>query len=909
MALLDEALWKRLSPLLDRALELSAEERSALIATLRGPEPELAAALEGALAAHDRASASGFLAPATGSPARSLAGQVLGSYRLVERIGSGGMGSVWRATRVDGRFEGEVAVKLLHPSLIEGEGAERFRREGTILSRLTHPGIARLYDAGVSEAGQPYLVLELVDGERIDRHADAQRLDVEARLILFLQVAEAVAQAHASLVVHRDLKPSNILVDRDGRVKLLDFGIATLLDAASGEASRRTQTVARALTPQYAAPEQLEGGAITTATDVYALGILLYELLTGAHPSGRADTSPAELLRAITDAAPSRMSERVRRVVAEEDGVDRFAARATTRERLARTLAGDLDTIVAKALKKPAGERYPTVTALAEDVARYLADLPVRARPDRFGYRLRKLVVRRRLEVSAAAFAAVALLGATVISWRQARASGDERDRALEELRRAEITNDLSGFLLAEAGSDDRPISKTDLLARAEAMIEGRFADEPALGAHSLLVLSDRFYEVSDFEGWKRVLARAYELASRTEDTRLRAAAGCELALSISDIDPERTRQLLSDADRALSDRRVAATAAAELARCRFSEALIASWNGDLDRTIEMAQESLRYERSRPGPPGRGANALNTLALAQSQLGRFEEASRSFEELFALLEAARRTRSHDAVVYRHNWALALSGAGQARRALAEEERVVTLARELGGDARVPPHALWTYASLLSLAGRHGEAVDAVDRAVDKGRSTYGLSTPFFALGFAARVYAEAGRFEEAASRLAELDRVLAATAEVQSRYRGLREVFGAAVDAERGDAGAALAAARRAIAIFEREERPERDLLGALLLAARAANDSGDAAAAAAYATRALDVAERRRGGFSHSRDVGLAELEAARAAARSGELPGGPAAIGRAVEQLREAVGEEAPETRRARAVAERID
>lgn len=907
MPLLDETLWRRLSPLLDRALDLSGVELAALVGTLRGTEPELAEALEEALAADERAAVSGFLTSAA-APSQSVAPQVLGSYRLLERIGSGGMGTVWRATRTDGRFEGQVAVKVLHPSLIEGEGAERFRREGTILSRLTHPGIARIYDAGFSGAGQPYLVLELVDGERIDRYADLHRLDVEARLRLFLQVAEAVAHAHTSLVVHRDLKPSNILVDREGRVRLLDFGIATLLDAASGEAQRRTQTGARALTPRYAAPEQLEGGPVTTATDVYALGVLLHELLTGEHPTARVDASLVELVRAITAGEAKRMSDRARRVGDEEAGLDRFEARSTTRERLARALAGDLDTIVAKALKKPAGERYPTVTAFAEDIRCHLAHLPVRARPDRLGYRLRKLFARRRLEISAAAIVLVALVLATTFSWRQARISGRERDRALEELRRAEITNDLSGFLLAESGSDDQPLSKPDLLARAEAMIEGRFGDDPALGAHMLLVLSDRFYEVSDFEGWKRVLARAHELASATKDTRLRAAAACELALSISDVDPERARRLLLDADEALSDRHIAATAAAELARCRFSEALIASWSGDLDRTIAMAEESLRHERSRPGPPGRGASALNTLALAQSQLGRFEEASRSFEELFAMLEAQRRTRTHDATVYRHNWVLALVGAGQVRRALAEEERVVLVGRELGGDARVPPHAFWTYGSLLSLVGRSEDAVAAIELAVDKARATYGLSIPFFAFGIGARVYAEAGRFEDAEARLVELDRVLAATAAVQGRYRGLREVFGASVDLERGNADAALAAARRAIAIFERQERPERDLLGALLVAARATNDSGDFAAAAVDAARALGIAEQRRGGFSHSRDVGLAELETARAASGAGELGRAREAISRAYEHLRESVGEEAPETGRARAFAERL-
>ena len=654
MTFVDESFWLRLSPLLDRALELEGEPRDELVRSLREHDPALAEALERHLAEHDRACASGFLdLPAKAAPV-SLEGRTFGAYELVERIGAGGMGTVWRARRNDGRFEGDVAVKLLHPSLFEERGSERFRSEGSILSRLSHAGIARLYDAGLSTAGQPFLVLELVDGLRIDRFADAHRLAVRARLELFLQIADAVAYAHSNLVVHRDLKPSNILVDRAGQAKLLDFGIATLVDQASGLAVGRTVTTGRALTPEYAAPEQLEGGAITTATDVYALGLLLYELLTGEHPLVRGDSSPAELVRAITAGETPRMSERVRRSATEPrdtsagDELSHFEARSTTKERLVRSLAGDLDTIVAKALKRTVAERYPTVTAFADDLRRHLHNLPVRARPDSLGYRVRKLVARRRVEVGAAALVVAALLAATAISWRQARASAAERDRALEELRRAEITNDLSGFLISEANPEGKPISKSDLLAQAEAMIEGRFADNPALQAHMLVLLSSRYYEVSDYPPWRRVLTRAYELASRTSDSRLRAVAACELAMAVTDEDPERAQALLAQANLEL-DAQDPAVAAAELARCRLDEAIVASWSGHFERAIAAAEESLRFENSRPGPSGRGDVALNTLGLAQGQLGRFEAANATFERLFAVLAAERRTRTRLAV--------------------------------------------------------------------------------------------------------------------------------------------------------------------------------------------------------------------------------------------------------------------
>ncbi len=902
VAFVDESFWSRLSPLLDQALELEGEPRDELVRSLRERDPDLAAALERHLAEHDRASRSGFLELSAGAAPVLLEGRTFGAYELVERIGAGGMGTVWRARRSDGRFEGDVAVKLLHPSLLDERGTERFRSEGSILSRLSHPGIARLYDAGVSSAGQPYLVLELVDGDRIDRFADAHRLPVRDRLELFLQVADAVAFAHSNLVVHRDLKPSNILVDRAGRAKLLDFGIATLVDQASGEAVGRTLTAAQALTPEYAAPEQLEDGAITTATDVYALGVLLYELLTGEHPVARAGTSAAELVRAITAGAAPRMSERVRQSATESAAATSepplAEVRGTTPERLARALAGDLDTIVGKALKRPVAERYPTVVELADDVRRHLRNLPVRARPDSLGYRVRKLVARHRVEVGAAGLVVAALLAATALGWRQARASAAERDRALEELRRAEITNDLSGFLISEANPDGQPMSKSDLLARAEAMIEGRFADAPALQAHMLVLLSSRYYEISDYPPWRRVLQRAYELASRTSEPRLRAVAACELAMSVTDDDPARAQTLLAQARGELAAQDPA-VAAAELARCRLDEAIVASWSGQFERAIAAAEESLRFEGSRPGPSGRGAEALNTLGLAQGQLGRFKDANATFERLFAVLAAERRTRTRLAATARHNWTLALVNAGQIRRALAESEAVIAVSRELGGGP-VSPYKLSSRASLLSLAGRHEEAIAIADEAIRNSSATLGSQVPFWIYCIAARVQAQAGRFDEADLALAEMDRALAAIPSPPAGLAGMRELYRARATVDR-DPGAALALARRAFELLEREKQPARDLLQALLIAARAGNDLGNADAAAADAARALDMARAGLGGFVHSRELGLAELEAARAAAAAGDLSAAYAGFERAIGNLRDAVGADAPETRRA--------
>src|SRR5215475_5713670 len=353
--------WQSLSPYLDKALEMSAEQRAAWLATLHTEQPDLAAALEALLQEHQVASKEGFLEK--GAPRwAGLAGQPVGVYTLVSQIGQGGMGSVWLAERNDGRFERRVAVKLLNVSLMGAAGEERFRREGTILGKLAHPNIAQLVDAGVSQAGQPYLVLEHVEGDHIDRYCDQHNLPVEARIRLFLDVLGAVAKAHNNLIVHRDIKPSNVLVRNDGKAKLLDFGIAKLLESEgqSAEATLLTVEGGRALTPEFAAPEQLTGEPIRTATDVYALGVLLFILLTGQHPSGTTPRTAADLVKAVVDTEAGRASDAVDSFRAGAIATAELASkRSTTPDKLRRVLRGDLDTIIAKTLKKDPAERYP----------------------------------------------------------------------------------------------------------------------------------------------------------------------------------------------------------------------------------------------------------------------------------------------------------------------------------------------------------------------------------------------------------------------------------------------------------------------------------------------------------------------------------------------------------------------
>jgi serine/threonine protein kinase len=444
MKAFDSGRWLRASRHLDRVLELPDAERSAVVESIRLEDPAIATDVEVMLEQHRQLSAEGFLD--TKTPLKpveaSLAGVVIGAYTLKSNIGHGGMGSVWLASRSDGRYEGQVAVKLLNAALVGRGGEERFRREGTILARLAHPNIARLIDAGVSNTGQPYLVLELVEGSHLDQYCDHARLSVEERVRLFLDVQSAVAHAHANLIVHRDLKPSNVLVAADGRVKLLDFSIAKLIE--DNGVSRLTREAGSAMTPKYAAPEQVNNGPITTATDVYSLGVLLYELLSGRHPAGPEPKSPAEFARAIAEDDGVKVSAAVG-LASATDAAQIASCRSTTPERLQRALRGDLDTILGKALKKDPAERYASVAEFADDLRRHVDHQPISARPDAMAYIAAKFV-RRHWRGAAATAAAILVLTTLVAfyTWRLA----EERDRAQVQAEKAAQVSELLSSVL-----------------------------------------------------------------------------------------------------------------------------------------------------------------------------------------------------------------------------------------------------------------------------------------------------------------------------------------------------------------------------------------------------------------------------------------------------------------------------
>jgi eukaryotic-like serine/threonine-protein kinase len=513
--------WRVLSPYLDQALDIAADERAAWLATLSTRDAALASDLRAILAQQGEIRESRFLECAVldpqAAPIVSLAGQVVGAYRLISRLGQGGTGSVWLAERCDGRFEGRAAVKLLNISLVGRAGEERFRREGNILARLRHPRTAHLVDAGVSPAGQPYLVLEHVNGQTIDEYCDDRALPIEARVRLFLDVLDAVAHAHANLIVHRDIKPANVLVSTDGQVKLLDFGIAKLIEREAGwgsttTADQLTREGGAVLTPQYAAPEQLSGGAVTTASDVYALGVLLYLLLTGRHPAGAADGSPAALIKAIVEAESPRPSDAVVAPSGPADlAVDHATRRGCTPGRLNRALRGDLDTIVTKALKKNAAERYPSVTAMADDLRRLLRHEPISARPDTLGYRGARFVRRHSAGVAAVAAGVLLLAGLIVVHTTRL---ATERDRAQREAAKAvKVSEMLMGLLTSADPYASRTTSGEPtvraLLDAGARQVRTDLAAEPDLQAQLLATMGRTYRRLGLYDKAQQLLEQA----------------------------------------------------------------------------------------------------------------------------------------------------------------------------------------------------------------------------------------------------------------------------------------------------------------------------------------------------------------------------------------------------------------
>jgi eukaryotic-like serine/threonine-protein kinase len=886
--------WRAVGPLFERALEVPLDARSAWLAAVRAEDPALAGDLEVLLEEHRALEREGFLETSALPPSgqSTLAGRVLGAYTLISPVGQGGMGTVWLAKRSDGRFEGAAAVKLLSAGLVGRAGEERFRREGSILARLHHPHIAQLLDAGVSPWGQPYLVLEYVEGERIDTYCERQKLSVEERLRLFLSVLDAVALAHANLIVHRDIKPSNVLVAKDGSVKLLDFGIAKLLEAgtSAGEATALTRDGGRALTPEYAAPEQVTAGAVTTATDVFSLGVLLYLLLSGRHPAEGALLAPADLLRSIVDTEPRRISE-----VAESE---------TQR----RQLRGDLDTIVAKTLKKRPEERYSSVTALGEDIRRYLRHEPIAARPDTLAYRAAKFVRRNRTAVVLAALVLIALAAGLVgtvtqarratrqaaLAEREARAATEQRDFALNQLIRARGFNEFTAFLLGQAVPGGKAVTMRELLGLAERLIDKRFASDQALAVDLLVAIGDVYNALEETDNARRVMRRAYDTSRRLADPSVQANAACGWARTVAlSGDFAQARRLI---DGALAVTTEEARFDDIVASCLADKGYIASTEGDPDVTIATAQKALDRLRRAPGSfAAIRANAMHVLALGYDGRGETANADRAYAQAMKEFERIGRENTNDGATLLNNWAITRATVDTLGAFELQGRAIAAL--EAGQSAEAVPAAFRAnYGRLLNRLARYREARSVYQRAREDARRHENVRT----VGTTSLGLARACR------SLGDLDCARAALREAEPALRSsfpAGHYFLADLSHERGmlaaaygDDQSALRLLTEALDMHEKEDEKHASHIETLLELWRLELRSGRIADADRHARRALELAEGYRGEIPHSSFVGLSQAALAEVELARGNESEARRLFGEAVSHMRPTLGDSHP-------------
>jgi serine/threonine protein kinase len=774
----DKDQWSRLSPLLDRALSVEPSAQQALLADFARERPDLAHILRRLLTEHDRLSRLDFLEASLAvdeAPEPTLVGRSVGPYTLEAPLGMGGMGTVWRARRNDGRFEGFVAVKLLNLALVGAGGDERFRREGTLLARLTHAHIARLLDAGLTSTGQPYLVLEYVDGTRIDHFANVRRLDPTRRLELFLQVADAVAHAHANLIVHRDLKPSNILVRADGEIRLLDFGIAKLLEEGDARQAPLTGLTAHALTPEFATPEQARGDAVTTATDVYALGVLLYVLLTGRHPTGDGCRTPADQLRALLERDPARASD----AVGGRNGleaIERALVRHSTPERLRRMYRGDIDNVLGKALEKEPRRRYASVVALTDDIRRFLNHEPLSVRGRAWSYRAAKFIRRHRWPVAAGALAVAMLAGGFVIVNRQ-RQIAESRFRQLRHLSQQVFQLDDRIDELPGATT-----ARQELVAMSLEYLEGLARD--ARGDLDVMQeVSDGYWRAARIQGVPFVLslgdfAKAEEslgkadalletiLAARPRDrralTRSAIVAGDRMIVADSE---HRNADALAHARKAVARLEALLTDGPRSASERDDALAVYGNVANMYVNLHRYEEAIRYARRQvelaklhppvPRAESYGLSVIGNALRSQGDLDRaleaIHQAQRALDRDSTLSNETRRMVARyplllrEAFILGEDRGISLDRPDEAAALLRESfeiheagvrrdptdttsrARVAKTALELGDILRwrQPQEALAVYdVALARLAGSRNNVKDRYDRALILANSSY-----------------------------------------------------------------------------------------------------------------------------------------------------------------------------------------
>ena len=693
--------FRKLSGLFDEIVGLPTADREAAVVASCAGDAALERELRALLAADQRTGLHDVFADVVSAEAdalqtRAVAGARLGAWEIVEPIGEGGMGTVYLARRADGAYDAKAAVKLVRGGIPSALLAGRFRAERQILAGLSHPGVAKLLDGGSTEDGTPYLVMEFIDGEPITKWCDDRALDVDHRLRLFLKVCEAVAYAHRELVAHRDLKPSNILVTPSGEPKLLDFGIAKLIDAVAEGGDGATQSYT-AMTPAYASPEQVTGERVGTSTDVYSLGVLLYELLSGQLPIDMRGATPAQLISKVVAEVPAVVSS--------------TAADPDKRRRL----SGDLDAILSRALRKEPRGRYASVEALAEDIRLHLDGRPIQTRSDDWRYRTGKLVRRNAGVVSGSLLLLILGVSFTANTVIQARAVARERDRAEAQRSTAERVSGFLEELFTEAdpnAASARDITLREILDRGAERVLTGLESEPQSRAALAIVIGRVYNALGEYDAAGPLLDSA--LAFRRSETAP---------------DPR------------------------DLGEVHIERAALAYHQGDYDHAIELATESVAwYERASDADGPEIADAMAWLGSSYADAGHLEEAERVMREAVDLHRGAQEGSTPGLAVTLAALEDILRTAGKVDEAVAVGEETLAMAREVYHEGHLEiAHALNQLASSLNAAGRTEEALPLVEEGLAIRRATFdgphvetGAS-----LGNLANMLSGLGRYDEA----------------------------------------------------------------------------------------------------------------------------------------------------------------
>lgn len=723
----------RIPRLVRAALEMDPAERDAFLQAQCDQEPTLYKAVVTMLADASKIEADTATC-VHGAPVSDerkdtdpMLGARLGPFRLRERIGRGGMGVVYRAEREDGGFAQTVAIKLIRRGFDFDEVQRRFLRERRILARLNHPNLARLIDGGVTVDQRPWFAMELVQGQSIRSWCDEQRLDVRGRVRLFLDVCAAVQYAHTQLVVHRDLKPGNVMVDERGVVRLLDFGISRLLhDEPDAEATMTMAGAGMAFTPEYAAPEQLAGEPAGVAADVYALGVILYELITGVlpHEVDRHDLVTAQH-RLRTQPVLS-LATAIARMDARRAGdqPDETARRLTARSQPMRgylaAVRGDLNRILGKALEVEPTQRYPTVESFVDDLRRWLSGAPVKASGRHWPYRLRKFVLRNRAAVSVAVVLLLALLAALAWALERAHREQQQRELAQVELRRSNAVRDYMALMfrsVAEQEGGEGEVSARDVLIRSSDRVFTQFHNDPETGRTTALMMAELYLAMGDPDGAQPLLdrilaasadhrddvsARAHVLMAQLEYRRGQpehALVQLDAAQSIWRDQPERNALAINESQNARTQ--------VLRGMGRVNDAL-AIQQGVVDERLALL----------PAPDEALADAYNNLAITQMAAFRFDEAERSSTQALAVQQALGIEHSANAIALLGTRASVLTALGRHDDAESTYRTLIGLRARLYSDSSLDMALLLgSLGTSILYQQRFAEAAEELERAV------------------------------------------------------------------------------------------------------------------------------------------------------------------------------------------------